>query len=956
MKVLSLPHFMRLVLLLATACAFHACIDNKYDLDKDLSLEVNVGGKHLAIPLGSTSNIYLDSLVDAKDGDVLNFLENGDFALSKTDSLDIKIPKIDPVNITVQGLEIDPILVAVNNVQLPENFDLGNFSKNVSLGIGNIDLSVESMQPIQVTKNKPLPDIQPGTPLPPSISVTLEDDEDFNFSFGKPDEIKAIKAIYFGEPDKGTPANITLGLPASISSGNHIIEELSITMPEGFVLREDPQNNTGGIVRGNTFSLTNYNPQNQKTLVFSFYILKMSGNFSPDDTRHSYSGQMHYAVKYRVNNGQLDGSGDEAKINLDIHIPLSFRSADVATDDIPVSLSEQNIDISSSIKDIPEEIASVKTVYFDETANEIDINISALQLPVELSGNNLQLRFPASFHFQPSDGLSAGNILNISPAELDAGAIRKLHLKSIDLNQEVQNQEITLSENIVLQSASLRLNGSENVNTGDLSELSGKQIGITVSGESLKISHSSVTTKGVTVDIDHASTDMDISEKTPKELIAVQDVKFTQNPEVRVHLAFDGLPSSVEKLRLKGYTITFPDFIVFEGNEVQNHKLVLNEEFNVSGGFTKILKIEKFSFGDQNPISNEYITIHDSITLGGQLFIKESDLGSDELANITIRPQISIDPMELGVVTGKIDPEIDPEQEMVDIGDIPDFMKDDSVVLDIMHPLITVNASNTIGVPVRADLTMTPELNNKPISSGVINASIAVSPALIPGQPAWSNFWISDTQEGMPASYTYVATPNLPNLIRKVPDSIAIVVNAAVNPDVLHSVDLSVPEYKLQVVYNISVPIKLGKDLNIIYHDTIDDFHSDIKDYVDYVTEVQMFTEIDNTIPLEMTCSALAIDVDKRVLKGITVSAPQKVTPAGWDSRTGQTTLSHTSFPLVLHETVKGEMSKLDGIVFKISAKANSTVAGATLKRDQYLKISAKMKVPGGITVDIDDL
>lgn len=42
-KVLYSTYFMRFILLLFIVPAFQACIDNKYDLDKDLSLEISVG-------------------------------------------------------------------------------------------------------------------------------------------------------------------------------------------------------------------------------------------------------------------------------------------------------------------------------------------------------------------------------------------------------------------------------------------------------------------------------------------------------------------------------------------------------------------------------------------------------------------------------------------------------------------------------------------------------------------------------------------------------------------------------------------------------------------------------------------------------------------------------------------------------------------------------------------------
>lgn len=955
-KVLYSTYFMRLALLLFIVTAFQACIDNKYDLDKDLSLEVNVGGKHLAVPLGTTSNIYLDSLVDAKDGDILNFLENGDFALFKTDSLDIKIPKIDPVNITVNGLDIDPISVNVDNMQLPEQFNLGNFKKNIPLGANNIELPVLSMDPIKIDKNTTITTGTAGNPIPTGFDIYLPETKKFQFSFQKVDEIQEVKTVYFGNTEQGTLAQVTIKLPEIITTTNHVIKNFSVTLPSGFILADNPANPAGS-TQDNTFTVTNYNPGDQKTIHFSFYIRQMSGNFSTTSTEFFYSDNIECSINYIAHSGTYNQTG-KADIGMGIEIPLSVRDVEIATQNVPIQLTGQDISINSKIENIPEEIASVNTIHFDETGNEINISISPLNLPVHLSGNNIQLKFPEEFRFKPSDGLTTENILNIPASELNSNQeiTKILHLESVKVNQDIQNNEIILNKTINLLNTDLQLDASPSVLTEDLKILSDKKIQINVSGSDLKISHADVTTHGITIDIDRSKADMDILEETPKELIAVRDVAFKENPEVRLHLSFEGIPASVDKIEFKNYTVTFPEFLIFEGSDVQNHQLILNDEITISEGFSKTLIIKEFSFGDKNPIDNEHITINDSILLAGQLFIQGANLNSDELTNIIIRPTLDITPMELGVVSGKIDPEIDPEKEMVDIGDIPDFMKDDSVVLDILHPVISVNAGNTIGVPVNAELKIQPMQKGNTITSGVVNASIGVAATPTLGTTQWSNFWISDTQEGMPSDYNYVSTPNLPSLIRKVPDSISIVVNAEADQTALHTIDLSIPDYKLQVKYNISVPIRLGKDLNIIYHDTIDDFNKDIEDYVDYVTEAKILTEIENTIPLEMTCSAQAIDVNKKVLKGIKVSSPEKVNAAGWDAINGKTTLTQTSFSLILQETVKGEMSKLDGLVFKISAKANSTVAGATLKKDQYLKISAKMKVPGGVTVDIDDL
>lgn len=955
-KMLRLMHLVCFVLLMIIISAFHACIDNKYDLDKDLSLEVTVGGDHLSIPLGSTSKTYLDSLVDVKDGDVLQFLENGDFAFSKTDSLDLKIPKIDPVNITVNGLNIEPVTVTVDNIRLPEIFNIGNSTKNISLGADDIQLSVKAMEPIVIEARKQLAEGQNGTAIAPNTSVSLTGRKDFDFSFGKVAEIKEINTVYFGRSDaQGTLAEITVHLPENITTTTHSIENFSVTLPSDFVLLKDPASIAGSI-NGNTFTVTNYNPAQSKTIRFSFYVQKMSGNFSSGAEDISYAGEVQYAITYKVGGGSFTGGG-AANVSLDINIPLKLKNADVATNDIAIDLDRQDIGINSKIENIPEKIASVRTIYFDASANEIAVKVSDLELPVSLSGGNIQLKFPESFHFATSDNLSTGNVLEIAPLELSSGTTKILHLESIDLNQTVHNQEIVLNYEVAFQPANLVLDETQSVNTKDLQTLSEKEIQVSVSGENLKISHANLTSEGISIDVNPAETDMNILEKTPKELIAIQDVTFKQDVEIKLQLSFEGIPSSIEKIRLKDYTVTFPDFIVFNGNDVQNHQLVLNDEFKVSEGFSKILTIDKFSFGSDNPVKDGYIVIEQKVNLSGKIYIGESDLSSDELKNIIVKPTLEINPFELSVVSGKINPEIQPEHERVDMGDIPDFLKDADVVLDLQHPVITVSAANSVGVPIKTDLNIQPKLNGKTITAGVVNASIAIPAAGTLGQPNWSNFWISDAQNGMPSNFQFVNTPNLPNLIRKIPDSIAISINAMADPDALHVIDLSIPEYKLNVKYNISVPLQLGRDLTIIYNDTIDDFHKDIEDYTKYVSEVLIFTEIENTVPLEMECDIQVIDVNKKVLTGISVSAPEKIKAAGWNPQESQqTTVTTTSFPVTLKETIKGELSKLDGLTFKISAKANSTVAGATLKRDQYIKVSAKMKVPGGVTVDIDDL
>ena len=428
----------------------------------------------------------------------------------------------------------------------------------------------------------------------------------------------------------------------------------------------------------------------------------------------------------------------------------------------------------------------------------------------------------------------------------------------------------------------------------------------------------------------NSSTSIEFDEEVPEELLDLNTVKFDGTPKLVIDIQFEA-PEEVAKLELMDYVIHFPEFIVFD---------------------------------DENPIqevgSEKRLHIDGAVTLDGQLRVTVRGDGTlPGTVTVGIMPQVSIDEMKLGEITGKVNVDIEEVNEEVDLGDIPDFLKDKDVVLDIEHPVIMLEVGNTTGVPVLADLTLTPLADGNPIENGIIELrreerDIVVKAADEMGEYTWSNFFISNSEAGMELGFEFVDVSNLPNLIRQIPDVIQINMTAEADPEAEHRFDLSHGDYEMNVRYNVHVPLTFGPDLQVIYRDTIDDFNSDIKDYVKYVTEVVMEMEVENTIPLGMVCRAVALDVDGRALSGIEVSTPQPIEAAGWDGN--NTTLVRGDFTIELKETVAGTMEQLDGLALEITADANEGVKGASLKNNQYLRLSGKMRIPGGITVDIDDI
>lgn len=78
-----------------------SCVDNKYDLDKDIDMTINVGGEHLTIPAGSSDTAYLSKIIEVEEGDILQpDAATRVYHLTKKDDIDVKPTTVKEVTIS----------------------------------------------------------------------------------------------------------------------------------------------------------------------------------------------------------------------------------------------------------------------------------------------------------------------------------------------------------------------------------------------------------------------------------------------------------------------------------------------------------------------------------------------------------------------------------------------------------------------------------------------------------------------------------------------------------------------------------------------------------------------------------------------------------------------------------------------------------------------------------------
>lgn len=386
---------------------------------------------------------------------------------------------------------------------------------------------------------------------------------------------------------------------------------------------------------------------------------------------------------------------------------------------------------------------------------------------------------------------------------------------------------------------------------------------------------------------------------------------------------------SIERVDIKTMTITFPDFIQFENeNGLNGQTLTMTDVQIKPSGFTKELKINKYVFGNTygegNRVEEEngdrILKIENQkITIEMQDIHVNNPQGSGSLS---ITPTVTLSEMAVSEVYGTIQPDIDVKPTEVELNNLPDFLQDDEIRLDITNPVFSFNANNPLNTDVEMDGILTGYKDGKvtktvKIGSGNGGASITLKPS---GDKQQTISIVRDEKTVVEANATKVVVPNLNDIIETIPDRINVELKPAVKTEQYYTVNLG-QDYTLNSAYDIDIPLSFGSNLKIVYEETLDNFDLDLED-VDIEKAVLSINAV-NTIPLAMEIkneNVSALDANGNVIKDIDVTVEGTIT----ESKDGKTEVS-SALNVNLNETAEGAISKLDGLKLKITAVQPST-------------------------------
>ena len=329
--------------------------------------------------------------------------------------------------------------------------------------------------------------------------------------------------------------------------------------------------------------------------------------------------------------------------------------------------------------------------------------------------------------------------------------------------------------------------------------------------------------------------------------------------------------------------------------------------------------------------------------------------GSGDINNLLINSTMSINNLTITGATGKFSPKIEiAELGGVTLDDLPDFLTDGDVVVDLYNPQIQINVESDLSVPGILSGTLIAKDENDNEIKRVAIPDMKIN--AVDDNGGISNILICRRNENVPAGITdVVVVPGLSDILRKIPHTISFETTAHADDSKDSHIDLG-HEYTIKTSYSIEAPIAFGEDARIVYKDTIDGLNDDLKDLeLTKDTQLSITADIENRIPAYLTMSAHAINAEGNRINDLTVEV-NKVIEAAEDSNVPTTTKDLT----ITIKQAGGDLSKVDGIVFSIGAAAsdgNKAIVGQTLNAQKHsLKVTnMKIQLKGRVIIKSED-
>ena len=350
-----------------------------------------------------------------------------------------------------------------------------------------------------------------------------------------------------------------------------------------------------------------------------------------------------------------------------------------------------------------------------------------------------------------------------------------------------------------------------------------------------------------------------------------------------------------------------------------------------------------------------------NISIEGTISAENPAINTDDLRDrvITINVTGGIPEVNIEKITGYVDYDLGADGDLsqsISLADLPDFMKGEDFTLDFENPYIEMTVTSNVGIPVEGEIEIVPVFGDAPDEEAAQTISISIPAAESTGMT--KTYWIAATQDGMPSGYEFLEA-NIASLLKRIPDSISLNINAHTDAEQLSTIETSA-EYELTLGYDVVVPFVFGEDLDISMDYTIpgesdntgettgsDNELPPILGELLNMNSLSLGGYVESSLPLRLELSIDLLDSNGEVIP----TEPSVMTIG--EGSTDNPVQSPIDLTLKLAEGADGtDLTRLR-MNFKVTS---GNMSGEPVTEDSYIQAVLKVKVPGGITIDLSSL
>lgn len=345
---------------------------------------------------------------------------------------------------------------------------------------------------------------------------------------------------------------------------------------------------------------------------------------------------------------------------------------------------------------------------------------------------------------------------------------------------------------------------------------------------------------------------------------------------------------------------------------------------------------------------------------------RELSMKVDDQASVRLDIQVPNNVLNINQVTGKFNPAINPDNERIDVSsDLPDFLQDKEVRIVATNPTIRFHANMStlpVGIDMRGTLTAVKE--NGTFENGAPTKVVKLDKSVMNmGRDNYVYYYQGnapyDPEGAKAGAATVKNTANIGDLITELPDYLEVnLKNNQINvKNEYYTVQLG-RDYHVDADYSVFVPFEFDRGLKVVYNDSTESMHSDLKD-LSATGTLEVMADAYNTIPLELLVGLKAVDVDGNELPVEFNTAEAHVAPGDGSTYTmngevKQRSGSEVMTPIKITAKLddKDLLSRIDKLCFNIHADATGS---NKLVSTQYLKLNnIKIKLHAGVIADFN--